>query len=116
MADLEWGITRNFRELTQNFRVITRNFRELTRNFRELTRNFRVITRNFRELTRNFRVITRNFRELTRKLYYLNVYNIHQSHFIYDVEVLWSEVNRNEEELVDYCTLLNLEVNMKKEH
>ena len=70
----------------------------------------------FRVIARNFRVIARNFRELTRKLYYLNVYNIHQSHFIYDVEVLWSEVNRNEEELVDYCTLLNLEVNMKKEH
>jgi hypothetical protein len=75
--------------------------------FRIITRNFLVITRNFRVLTRNFRVITRNFRELTRKLYYLNVYNIQQSHFIYNAEVV---------KLVDYCTLLNLEVNMKKEH
>jgi hypothetical protein len=52
---------------------------------------------------------------LTRILYYSNVYNIHQSHFIYDVKVVWSEVDCNAE-VVDYYTLLNLEVNMKKEH
>jgi hypothetical protein len=90
-------ITRNFRELTRNFRVtrnfreLTRNFRVITRNFREVTRNFRVITRNFCELTRNFRVITRNFRVIkwyfrfimrnsgmfSETYFYFQLYNCH---------------------------------------